>query len=256
MKKFFVILSLIVGLFGISSLSFAGGVTDNNDGNKGYVLVSTGENNGANSVGTWTDASFLKGDKGDTGATGQQGIQGVAGQDGQNGSNGVDGKDGDKGDKGDAGLDGQNGKDGKTPIKGVDYNDGINGVNGENGTNGKDVDPSTVNRIDNRLNNQQNQIDGLNNRVGTLEKTQYVITPEVRIFDSRKWQVRTGISINPQRKMVDRVETTIMFKMGRSYEEKRLDELERKLNVANENSIPNNAEMYTTGSKIGIHEKF
>jgi hypothetical protein len=84
---------------------FAGGVTDDNNGNKGYILVSTGQNQGANSEGHWTNPSCipeLKGDKGDTGDNGQDG------------------------------------NDGYTPIKRVDYFDGTNGIDGEDGANGKD----------------------------------------------------------------------------------------------------------------------
>jgi len=95
-----------------STKIFAGGVTDNNDGILGQILVSTGKNQGAKSEGHWTDSGFLKGDKGDAGAigaTGQQGIQGISGQNGidgksgTDGKNGTDGKDGAKGDKGDTG---------------------------------------------------------------------------------------------------------------------------------------------------------
>jgi hypothetical protein len=83
---------LVLGL--MSGVSFAGGVQSDNSGNAGYLFVATGENHGKDSIGVWTDPSFLQG---------EQGIQGVAGQDGY------------------------------TPIKGVDYNDGANGQDGLNG---------------------------------------------------------------------------------------------------------------------------
>jgi len=104
------ILNLMVGM------SFAGGVTDNNNGNLGDILVHSGINNGANSVGTWTDASFLKGQDGVDGKDGERGEQGVAGQNGIDGKDGVagqdgvdgnDGKDGEKGEKGERGLQGR-----------------------------------------------------------------------------------------------------------------------------------------------------
>lgn len=122
MKK--AIAVLVVMMF-VSANVFAGGVTDNNNGNAGYLFISTGENNGANSVGTWVNASDVpelkgekgdKGDKGDTGATGEQGIQGEtgntgeAGQNGNDGQNGQDGKTGDKGEKGNQGQKGETGK--------------------------------------------------------------------------------------------------------------------------------------------------
>lgn len=96
-KKISLVLVVLV-LF--SGVALAGGVTDVNNGNKGDILVSTGENNGANSVGEWTDSSFLKG------------------KDGLNGKNGIDGK---------------------TPVKGVDYNDGQS-IKGDTGASGKGLE--------------------------------------------------------------------------------------------------------------------
>lgn len=111
-------LVLVISIFVLNvSLVYAGGVTDDNNGNLGDIFVSTGENNGANSVGTWTDPSFLKGekgDKGDTGATGATGSQGDKGDTGNNGINGVNGENGEKGEtgaKGDVGATGKGLKD-------------------------------------------------------------------------------------------------------------------------------------------------
>ena len=56
MKKFLLVIAVLSLVF-VSNV-FAGGVTDDNNGNKGYILVSTGENNGANSIGHWTDSPF------------------------------------------------------------------------------------------------------------------------------------------------------------------------------------------------------
>ena len=73
-----------------------GTVKDNNNGNKGYIFIHSGDIQGKyNDVGTWVDIKEvpeLKGDKGE---------QGIAG------------------------------KDGYTPVKGVDYFDGKDGLNGE-----------------------------------------------------------------------------------------------------------------------------
>lgn len=102
MKKFVL---LLVFCF-IASTVFAGGVLDNNNNNLGDVLVGTGLNNGAASIGTWTDPDFLKG------------------KDGANGYTPIKGVDY---------------SDGLTPVKGVDYFDGVNGKDGKNGLNGKDL---------------------------------------------------------------------------------------------------------------------
>jgi len=131
---------IIVGLLlvGITNV-YAGGVEtvkDNNDGNKGYILINTGVQQGGSDVGHWTDVTTipeLKGDKGDTGDKGEQGIQGVQG---------IQGLKGDKGDTGQAGLDGLNGFDGQN---------GLDGLDGIDGLNGKDVDPAEVIRLDDRI---------------------------------------------------------------------------------------------------------
>ncbi len=90
MKRLIVI---AIGIIFLTSLAYAGGVVDNNNGSTGDILVATGENNGANSVGTWTnptDIPTLKGEKGDKGeqgitGTGEQGERGLRGYRGYTG---------------------------------------------------------------------------------------------------------------------------------------------------------------------------
>ena len=69
-------------------LAYAGQVTDNNNGNIGDILISTGKNQGQNSEGTWTNSDFLKGEKGDIG---EQGLSGQNGKEGRNGEQGLRG---------------------------------------------------------------------------------------------------------------------------------------------------------------------
>lgn len=107
-------------------LAFAGRVQDNNNGEKGNILIHSGDINGKqNDIGTWVDIKDvpeLKGEKGDTGTTGTQGIQGeqgiqgiqgITGQNGIDGINGADGKDGKTGAKGDTGKQGERGLQGR-----------------------------------------------------------------------------------------------------------------------------------------------
>ena len=113
MKKY-IVLTMVISLF--ATTGFAGGVTDNNNGNAGNIFISTGENNGANSVGTWVNASDvpeLKGAKGDTGATGATGSTGSTGQNGSNGENGTDGQNGESGENGQQGEKGTQGNQGE-----------------------------------------------------------------------------------------------------------------------------------------------
>ena len=199
--------------------AYAGGVTDNNDGNKGYILVSTGENNGANTVGTWTDSSFLKGDKGDAGASGKDGLNGEKGDTGSQGIKGDLGDKGDMGDKGDQGL------------------------QGLIGLNGKDVDPSTVTNLqntdttlNNRINDTNNKLNGVSKRVSRLERTQFVIHGELKFIREKHLEVGVYTEYNIGRSKVSEVGIAITVPIGESYLDRenkqiksRLDRLERSV---------------------------
>ena len=227
------VLQLIVGVV------FAGGVTDTNNGNRGNIFVSTGENNGANSVGEWVDSSTFKGEKGETGATGatgSQGIQGVAGQDGYTPIKGTDYNDGEKGEQGLEGLQGVAGQVGEQGLQGLTGSQGETGKEGTEGKQGQRGEKGEKGDIGK----------GLENRVELIG--------EVRVFDTRKWAgfVYGGADINNNTGIVG---LKVQYKLGKSYEEKRLDELERKINLISE--IPsNNAELYTDGTITGIRGKF
>lgn len=102
------ILFFFIFLFLIVSFSYGandyGDVKDNNNGNKGDILINAGETHGGkkNDVGTWVnvkDVPELKGEKGDRGEQGIQGKQGIRG------------KTGAKGEKGEVGLQGKGLKD-------------------------------------------------------------------------------------------------------------------------------------------------
>ena len=276
-------------------LAYAGGVTDTNNGNAGDIFVSNGVNNGANSVGTWTNPSSLpslkgaKGDtgatgaqglqgiqgiqglqgvqgvKGDTGATGAQGIQGVAGKNGVdgknglNGTNGTNGKDGAVGAQGVAGTNGLNGADGKNGLNGAKGDKGDVGLKGDQGNigvtgaNGKDYDPTI-------LNNQNDKINDMNKRVNQLEKTQGIVGAEVRVYDGKKWQVTTFVDYTTTRNTVDRAGIRFTYKVGQSYEDRRIDELEAKINSLQGKAQPkanvSSSEFYTQDGSIGIKERF
>ena len=279
-KHLLVFMFLMCGI----GLSYAGGVTDNNNGNEGYLFVSTGENNGNNSVGHWTDPSFLKGDKGNDGLNGSNGTDGrdgINGSDGVNGSNGIDGytpikdidytdgKDGTNGvdgKDGTNGLDGKNGKRGKkgdTGSQGIAGSNGVDGATGEKGdkgdtglkgnqgdigvtgANGKDYDPSVLNEQ--------------NNKIKDLDRTQEIIGAEVRVYDGKKWTVTTFIDYSSTRNSVDRAGIRFTFKAGTSYEERRINELEAKLNQAigtNQGKEVDTGTFYTDGTVVGYHQKF
>jgi len=253
MKKLIIILSLVFGITSLLYASNGASVTDNAGGNKGYILINDGTGQGHK--GTWTDPSFLKGEKGDKGDNGD------TGQTGKDGINGINGKNGQDGEDGINGINGINGKDG---LAGIDGKNGLNGANGnagdkgDKGENGKDIDPVIVTNLQNEdinldnkiklntssINNQAktlqdhtNKLNDHENRINDLEKTQYVIEGGARIIDTKKWEVTSFIRYNETRNVIDTVGVRCIFKFGKSYEEiliekqnNRLTELERKLN--------------------------
>ena len=262
MRKYLMVFMFLMSSIG---LSYAGGVTDNNNGNEGYLFVSTGENSGNNSVGHWTDPSSissLKGDKGDTGEDGTNGLNGTNGVDGRDGINGLNGANGIDGVDGKNGLDGKNGKRGKkgdtgsageNGSNGLNGNDGVNGVKGETGANGKDVDPAIVQA-------QNNKINANNKRIHQLERPQEIVGAEVRVYDGKKWTITTFVDYSSTRNNVDRAGVRFTYKVGESYEERRINKLEAKVNhllgfQQGREETPT-GEMYTDGSSVGYRERF
>jgi len=240
-KRLITLFLMVTMLFGSSvfaSTSDYGNVKDNNNGNKGYIFINSGVVQGQkDDVGTWVDPSCVpelkgeqgeKGDKGDKGDTGLQGIPGANGSDGEDGINGVNGNDGQNGTDGQDGINGTSGQDG---VKGDVGEIGPQGNKGDIGEKGKDVDPAVVNSLQN-INTQQDQkINRLEDRVSALEETQYQIIGEVRVLDTKKWTVSPFVSYNIGRNKVDIVGVRVTFKFGQSYEERKIAELEAKVNA-------------------------
>ena len=244
MFKFLMAVELIalVVLVMLLNNAFAGVETikDDNDGNKGYILINTGIQQGGNDVGHWTDITTIPELKGEKGDTGEQGIQGVAGIDGLNGQDGIDGQNGldgqqgiqgDKGDIGNAGLDGADGQKGDVGNKGDTGLQGIQGFSGLNGLNGKDVDPKEVKRLDDR-------IDGVSNRVSKLEKTQYVIRTELKFIREKHLEVGVYGEYNVGRSLCSEVGLNIVIPIGEGYQDRenkkvnaRLDRIEQYLTL-------------------------
>jgi len=263
MKKFLLIAVAVSSLL-FASKVYAGGVTDNNNGNKGYILVSTGEDNGANSIGHWTDPSFLKGDtgeRGETGATGQDGQGGRDGIDGQAGINGQDGQAGINGQDGQVGLDGQdgqagiNGQDGQAGINGQD---GQTGVAGQVGEVGKTGDTGTMGEKGNagdKGEEGKKGEQGLQGERGKGLEDRVELIGEVRLLDTKRttWSVYAGHDVNNK---VGIFGAKVVVKLGRSYEERRLDDLEARLNILQPQTTNENIEVVptTTGFRIQVNK--
>jgi len=106
-----------------------------------------------------------------------------------------------------------------------------------------------------RDNALQDNINNVEKRIDKLEQTQGIIGIEARVYDSRKWTVTTFVDYTTTRNTMDRVGVRFTYKVGRSYEECRIDELERKLSKLDAINT-DNGEIYTEGSTIGYHSKF
>lgn len=210
-KKIFLTVLILGLMVGVGyAVPQTDNVVTNNVGNAGNIFTSTGTSQGNNQIGTWVDLSTFKGETGATGQAGRDGIDGLDGRDG------VDGAVGPQGDVGQDGQDGVDGENGKTPIKGVDYNDGKDGLNG------KDVDPATVEKLQNSI--QQNT-----NKTNKLEETQNIIGGVIRIKDTKKWSVDLFIDYSTNRQMIDRQGIRFTYKMGESYQDKENKRLEARI---------------------------
>jgi len=73
----------------------------------------------------------------------------------------------------------------------------------------------------------QNQVNGINartadaeRRIDRLEETKYLLEPTVRLYDSKRWQVQAFDSYDVRHGMNFALGARVMFKLGKSYEEK------------------------------------
>lgn len=100
-----------------------------------------------------------------------------------------------------------------------------------NQTNWNKKQDNTLNDHDTRITNNNNRINDLDDRVSELEETQQIIGGEIRLYDSKKWQVKAFADYSTNRNTFDRVGVKMQFKFGKSYEETRIEELEKKLDL-------------------------
>lgn len=137
-------------------------------------------------------------------------------------------------------------------------------INQDNEINQHTNQINNINQVNDRQDSQiastNKRVDEVSDRVTQLERTQYIVGGEVRLYDSKKWQINTFVDFTTTRNTVDRAGIRFTYKLGKSYEETRMDELEKKLNkVLGEkdklekeaNTVP-----YITENGIGIRNRF
>lgn len=142
------------------------------------------------------------------------------------------GKDGEKGDKGDTGLNGNNGSKGDK------------GDKGDSGLNGSDADAKVAEekiaietqtriesekRINTNLITTNNRVNALDNRVSNLEETKMLVDVEARLFDKKYIAMSVYNSYDYRHQRNSAIGLKFLFKVGKSYEETRIEELENKI---------------------------
>ena len=90
---------------------------------------------------------------------------------------------------------------------------------------------SQINNNTSNINNNSQRIDDTNNRVSELEETQEIISGQIRVHDSKKWEITIFADYSLNRNVVDRTGVKIKFKFGKSYEEKIIEKLQYELNT-------------------------
>lgn len=212
---------IIILIFGLIGNAYCSNVTDSANGNKGNILINNGSGKGHQ--GNWVNIKDVPELKGETGA---QGIQGIAG------------------------VDGLNGKD----VDPTTVND-LKNTDNTLSTNIKSESSQRIkadNILQNNINSTNSRIDDTNNRVRQLEKTQVIVGGEIRVFDSRKWQVNLFTDFSTTRSTVDRTGIKFIYKLGSSYEEKEIAKFNKRLDNIEKN---NGSEFYLLNGKVGIRER-
>jgi hypothetical protein len=130
------------------------------------------------------------------------------------GKDGIDGKDG---------LNGKDGENGQDGINGVDGKDGVKGDKGDKGDRGKKGDRG---------------LRGFKGEQGKGLEDRYEFITEARLLDTKKttWSIYAGRDFNND---VNIVGAKCVIKFGKSYEERRIEELEKRINmmVEEENEV-------------------
>lgn len=81
---------------------------------------------------------------------------------------------------------------------------------------------SAENNLQNQVNNVNDRVNDVDNRVNKLEQTKYVGGVAVRLYDTKRFEVQAFDDYNMRSKRNDVVGMRMVFKLGKSYEEKLL----------------------------------
>jgi len=219
MKKYTAIMGLILGSLVLkANVVNANNVTDTLTAGQSPVQGDILYYNGVsgNTAGTWAQPSSIPGLTGAQGEQGEQGIQGVQGEQGI------------QGDKGDTGATGATGTIDQQTLDTINTNQTT----------------ETTSRIDadkmlqDNLNATNSRVDSLSDEVHRLGETKTILGGTVRLFDSRKMEVHAFDNYDVRRSHNDSFGLVVGFKLGRSYEEKMIEELKETLRAYRANDKP------------------
>ena len=124
--------------------------------------------------------------------------------------------------------------------------------------NNTQVEESQIQATNQQVAGQQHQINNLDSRVHRLEGAQGTLGAVLRVYDSRKWQVNAFIDYDTTTANVGEVGVRVTYKLGKSYEETRIDELNKKLDALLGKKEVSESEshihQYTVSNGVGIKE--
>lgn len=140
----------------------------------------------------------------------------------------------------------------------IDKNKNIINTVNNNHTNWNNNQDSQIRNINNMNNRQDKAISNNSSRISDLEKTQFIVGGVIRVYDGKKWQINTFVDYSSTRNKVDRTGVRFTYKVGKSYEEKRIEELEAliKQRLPKQNVTEQEGEFYFTETGFGIKNKF
>lgn len=139
------------------------------------------------------------------------------------------GPQGEKGDMGEQGETGQEGDTGPMGDKGDPGIDGVEGADGEKGKAGKDADMMKVNTNARLSASNANRVEDVEGRVGELEEAKWLLDTEVRLADGKHVAVSLYNSYDWRHRRNFAFGMKFLFKLGKSYEERRIEKLEKLL---------------------------
>jgi hypothetical protein len=122
--------------------------------------------------------------------------------------------------------------------------------------NNTQIEESQIQATNQQVAGQQHQINNLDSRVHKLEGAQGTVGGVLRLYDTRKWQVNAFIDYDTTTANVGEVGLRVTYKLGKSYEETRIDELNKKLDALlgkkQEDDAQSHIKYYSVSNGVGI----